>query len=339
MKSRPRGNGNNHMGQMLHFGVVGVGYFGRHYVRLLGEIKGARLSAVSRVSKKYEKEVHSFITKEVKSYQEPEELFQDPKIDCVVIAAPTIFHFELAKRALGAGKHVLLEKPMTRTLEEAELLRRIVEKSGRIFMLGHQYIYNDYINRFKSELAKGSLGKIHYFWGEHLYFGHLLKDIGCFWETATHDLAVVDYLFSPQKIYQVSGKMVSFSGVNRAAPAEPASPDLIGRDDFSSVWIDFVGAPSAGVVVSWLYPEKVRRLSVVGDKGSAVLDEARDEKLKFYFGEKILVPQVKAREPLRNQLLHFIECVRERKKPLTDIEHGIRVIKYLDTIYRTLKKI
>lgn len=318
------------MEKTLRFGVVGIGYFGRNYVRLLGDIKGVKLSAVARVSKKYEKEVFSFVTKEVKRYREPEELFQDPKIDCVVIAAPTVFHFELVKRALKAGKHVLLEKPMTRTLEEAELLRKVVKKSGRIFMLGHQYLYNDYINRLKSELDKKSFGKIHYLWGEHLYSGSPPKGVGCFWETATHQLAIVDYLFSPEKIRKVSGKMVNFSAANRTV--------LSGRDDFSSVWVDFAGAPGAGIVVSWLYPEKVRRLTVVGDRGSAVLDESKDEKLKFYIGEKILVPQVKAREPLRNELLHFIECVRERKNPLTDIEHGMRVIKYLDTVYRTLYK-
>src|SRR3989338_5525550 len=136
----------NTMKQTLRFGVVGVGYFGRHYVRLLPEIEGAKLYAVSRIAKKYEEEGAPFISEDTRRYAEPEELLQDPKVDCVIIAAPTFFHFKLAQRALEAGKHVLLEKPMTRTLREAELLQKAVKKSGRIFMLGHQYIYNDYIN-------------------------------------------------------------------------------------------------------------------------------------------------------------------------------------------------
>ncbi len=188
----------------------------------------------------------------------------------------------------------------------------------RSFMVGHQYLYNDHINRLKSELNKGTLGRIRYVWGEHLYPGPIRSDVGCFWETATHELAIIDYLFSPKRIREVRGSRNDLTGS--------------GRDDFASVWIEFEAAPPAAVTVSWMYPEKIRRLAIVGEKGSAVFDEQRNEKLKFYLGEKILVPQIAAGEPLRNELEHFIKCVREGKKPLTDIEHGVRITRYLDTI-------
>lgn len=315
----------------MKFGVVGVGYFGRHYVRLLSSMPGAELYAVSRVSSEYHDEVSHFLKASIKIYKKPAELFRDSAIDCVVIAAPTSAHFSLAKQALEAGKHVLVEKPMTSTLTEAEKLEVLVKKSGRIFMVGHQYLYNDYIRYLKSEIEKESLGKIRYILAEHLYLRPAEDDVGCFWETATHELAIIDYLFSPGKIKEVQGKMASFSDVGKS--------DFDGfKDDFAAVWIDFAGAPPAQITVSWMYPEKVRRFTVVGEGGSAVFDELRKEQLMFQTGfrRKETRFEAAAREPLRNELEHFIECVREGRTPLTGIEHGMRVTEYLNAVYQAL---
>ena len=283
----------------LKCAVIGAGNFGKHYVRLLQDIKGMSLGAIG-------------------DQGNWKEIVADPQIDCVIIATPATHHFSIAKTALEAGKHVLLEKPMTRTLKEAEGLRAAVLHSGCIFMVGHQYLYNDYIIHLKSEIEKGTLGKIIYFFAEHLYPGPIREDIGCFWETATHELAIIDYLFSPKKIREVRGSMTDLAGS--------------GRDDFASVWIEFKKAPPAALTVSWMYPEKIRRLALVGEKGSAVFDEQRDEKLKFYLGEKILVPRIAVSEPLQNELKHFIDCIKNKKVPLTDIGHGVFITEMLHKI-------
>lgn len=327
------------MGKVLHFGIIGVGYFGKNYVRLLKEIDGVSLSAVARVSVGIDRDLPHLIPSNVRR-QDPEELLSDPEIECVIIAAPTSFHFELAKKALEAGKHVLVEKPMTRTLEEARALKAAVERTGRIFMVGHQYLYNDYIRRLKNEIERGSLGKVRYIFAEHLYLRPAKDNIGCFWETATHELAIIDYLFSPKKVLELRGKMADFAGR--------------GLDDFAAVWIDFDGAPPLYLTVSWLYPEKIRRMAIGGERGSAVFDENSEEKLKFFSlkipsapsflkSETAGEPQVKltkieVREPLKNELEHFIGCVRERKRPLTDINHGVRIIEYLHTIYEKVSR-
>lgn len=290
----------------LKCAVIGAGNFGKHYVRLLQDIKGMSLGTIG-------------------DQGNWKDIMTDSQIDCVVIATPAAHHFTIAKTALEAGKHVLLEKPMTRTLAEAERLKSAVRRSGRIFMVGHQYLYNDHINRLKSELNKGTLGRIRYVWGEHLYSGPIRSDVGCFWETATHELAIIDYLFSPTKIREVHGSLRDLTGS--------------GLDDFASVWIEFEAAPPAAVTVSWMYPEKIRRLAIAGEKGSAVFDEQSDDKLKFYIGKNAVTPQVEAREPLRNELEHFIECIREGKKPLTDIEHGVRITEYLDVIHQKVYQV
>lgn len=109
-----------------------------------------------------------------------------------------------------------------------------------------------------------------------------MSDVGCFWETATHELAIIDYLFSPKWIRDVRGRMMGF-GDSGAAGAPPAPRPLKIKDDFSSAWIDFDNAPPAQIVVSRICPEKVRRFAIIGDKGSAVFDEKSEEKLKIYF--------------------------------------------------------
>ena len=285
----------------LKCAVIGAGNFGKHYVRLLQNIKGMSLGAIG-------------------DRGNWRDVIADPQIDCVIIATPVSTHFSIAKAALEAGKHVLLEKPMTRTLKEAERLKSAVRRSGRVFMVGHQYLYNDYINHLKKELNKGTLGRIRYVWGEHLYSGPIRRDVGCFWETATHELAIIDYLFSPKKIRVVRGSINNLTGN--------------GLDDFASVLVEFEKAPPVFITVSWIYPEKIRRMAIIGEKGSATFNEQRDEKLKFYLGGKILVPRIVQKEPLRNELEHFVSCVREGKKPLTDIEHGVRITKYLDLVYK-----
>ncbi len=310
----------------LTFGVIGVGHFGKNYVRLLQNLEGVELSQVANSAK------------------ESQALLENPRIDCVVIATPVSTHFQLTSSAIEAGKHVLVEKPMVRNLEEAAELGKIVKKSGRTFMVGHQYLYNDFIRKLKEYLVSGTIGETRYIFAEHLYFGPIRYDVGCFWETATHDIAIIDYLFRLAKIINVSGGAV----------------DMVekGRDDFASVQVTFDTGLMVSIVTSWFWPVKTRRMTLVGRKGMALFDDrVEDFKLKiipqlYPEGPKekgkfssfmeidqssIVVPKVLAREPLQNELEHFIDCVREKKTPLSDIEHGLRVTEVLDTIARTIR--
>lgn len=324
---------------ILKFGVIGAGRFGRHYARLLQEIKGAELAALASPGIARRKLV---LPRSVKKFSDPSLLIKDPSIDCVVIATPVSSHFELAASALKAGKHVLLEKPMTRALAEAKRLQKVVKKSGRVFMVGHQYLYNDFIRRLKKELGRKILGRISYVFSEQLYFGPIRPDVGCFWDAAGHELAILQYLFGPLAIKQVRGMAVKIGRGGKG-------------DDFSAAEITFANGLAAAIIVSRLYPEKTRRFSIAGDKGAAIFDDQRDEKLKFYFypypksgyGKsssrlidaskiKILKPKIAAKEPLRNELEHFIDCVKNKKTPLTDIKHGVSVTEMLHKITKSI---
>ncbi len=147
---------------MVRFGIIGVGKFGKNYLRLLQGIKGAKLVAVAAVTKESLDASGSLVSSGVKKTTNAEEIFSDPKIDAVIIATPTETHFSLAFAALKNGKHVLVEKPMTATLKEAEELARAAEKSGKILMVGHQYLYNGHIRFLKQKLDDGFFGAIRY---------------------------------------------------------------------------------------------------------------------------------------------------------------------------------
>lgn len=324
----------------VKFGVIGIGYFGKHYVRLLQEIDGVTLHAVANSSEEAFERLTNVLSPCVKRCRSGEELTRDSKVECVVIATPVASHFSLASRALEEGKHVLVEKPMTRTLKEAEALKAIIERSGRVFMVGHQYLYNDSIRHLKRQIEDGVLGRVRYVFAEHLYPGPIRSDIGCFWETAPHEFSIIDYLLAPGKIQDVCGRMVDICGS--------------GRDDFAACEITFENGLFVTIVASWFAPEKVRRMIVGGEKGMAVFDErdptrpirfifqpyphGRGFQARSHFFESSgeVVPKVEAREPLRNQLEHFIECVRANKPPLTDIGQGVRIVEFLDVTSKAI---
>jgi predicted dehydrogenase len=311
------------MKKSLRFGVIGVGRFGRHYVRLLQDIKGAKLRAVSHISQKYEEEVSCLLPKEVKQYQELAGMLRDPDLDAVIIATPASTHFELAKRALESGKHVLVEKPMVTSITEAEALREIVGQSSKVFMVGHQFVYHDYLQYLRKELEKGIFGKIKNIKAEHMYPGPGREDVGVFWDAAPHEFAILDFLLGPSSIKKVSGKKKYTFGKQ--------------VEDQVFAEIEFADGVNFELILSSTASVKIRRMELWGDKGSAFFDDMEvKDKLKLHWNGQYLTPEISAGEPLRNQLGHFIYCVSKNQRPFTDIEHGIRVVRALDKTYQNL---
>jgi predicted dehydrogenase len=309
--------------QKLRLAVLGLGYFGKHYVRLIGGHFGVELVATADNAK------------------EAQSILGSSGIDGVVIATPAPTHFELASLALKNGKHVLLEKPMVMNLAQAQKLKAQVKKSKKVLLVGHQYWYHDYIRTLKKELDGKVLGQVKYIFAQHFYHGPIRKDIGCFWETATHELSILEYLFGPLKISDIKGSSISLED-NK-------------RDD--AVFVNFTlnNKIAVSLAVSWFMPEKKRNMVLVGQKGSVVFDDAKVHDKLIFAGnpypkyvsaasyllpkDNLRIPKIKATEPLLNELDHFIDCIRNSKKPLTDVEHGVRITKLLDLISSKLKKV
>ncbi len=307
--------------KILQFGIVGLGHFGKHYARLLREISGVKLVKTSNTS------------------GETDEIINNKEIDCVVIATPPSTHSELIIKSLRAGKHVFVEKPMVVSIAEAKVVEKELKKNkDLVFMVGFQYIYNDHIRYIKEHIAE--LGSVKYVLGENLYCGPVRADVGSFMDAGIHDCALLEYLFSPGKIVKVAGASRSFNGS--------------AKDDFTAVTATFQSGLMAHFLMSWYWPEKVRKVTLVGDKGMALYNDRDETKLRWiknaypvWGGNKSslflpgaidqpVVPVVTGREPLRNELEHFIECVNTNSKPLTGIEFGSRVTAMMEQISKRL---
>lgn len=308
----------------LRFGLIGLGYFGKNYLRLLQTINGIELVAVATRTPESLSKLP--LPKNVIKTTDVESVLKNPEIDCVVIATPPETHLKLAISALKNGKHVLLEKPMVPSLSEAKKLRDAARKSKSTFMVGHQFVYNDHIRYLRDSIESKALGKISHVVGEHLLF-NIRNDIGCLWDAGTHQLSMLQYLFNPGKIKKATGSSVDMSGK--------------GFDDFSSVTVKFRSGLLATIIVSWFGTEKTRNITVVGDKKVAFLDDTLPEKKLMLFSRDSpegVAPKIAAREPLRNEIEHFIHCIATGETPLTGIDKSYEITEWLDKITRSVKR-
>lgn len=324
----------------MRFGVIGVGHFGRHYVRLLQDMGQAELMGVA--ARSIDEMVN--IPDKIKKYQSAHALLHDPDIDCVIIATPPLTHAEFAISAFEQGKHVFIEKPMAGTFVQAQAIAHAAKKSNRTCMIGHQYCYNNSIIALQKEIEQKTIGDIKYIIAEHMYAGPVRLDVGCLWETATHELAMLDYFFPDVRVVNIEGTMVDICGS--------------GRDDAATVILTYDNGLVVTLCTTWFSPRKVRRMTMGGTKGMAVFDEQEDPALVlfthrypaqespelhtshfFEITEKeTYIPRIDHQEPLRNELIHFMDCVHENKVPRTGMDHGLRIMRLLDDIYIQLGK-
>jgi|SRR3989344_3062301 len=306
----------------LRFGLIGLGNFGRHYARLLQNIDGAELTAIANISSEKFKLFENILPKNIIKTTDTIGLINNPKIDCVVIASPSSTHASLAKQALSAGKHVLVEKPMAITLAEASELKKIAERSKNTFMAGHQYVYNDFVIFLKKYIGNGVLGKINSVSAEHA-LSPVRTDVGCFMDVAPHPLSIINYLFNSGSIINVEAKSDFKNGLDYATNAK----------------ISFESGLTARLNLSWLGREKIRKLTLVGENGTAVFDDnAEKDKLKIFVrGKAPEVPEILAKEPLRNQIEYFISCISTGKTPMTGMESSYRVSEWLDKVQNTIR--
>jgi predicted dehydrogenase len=264
-------------------------------------------------------------------------------VHAVVVSASAVSHYPLARRLLEAGKDVYVEKPLALEVPHAEELCRIARDRGRILMVGHLLLYHPGVRYLKQAVAEGALGDLLYIYSQRVNLGKVRRDEKALWSFAPHDLSVVLHLMGQEPV-DVTARGSAFLQA--------------GVEDVVFVDLRFAGGQMAHVHVSWLDPHKLRKFTVVGTQKMIVFDDMEaSEKIKVYdkgvdragqvvsYGDSltvrsgdILIPKISLQEPLRLECLHFIECVRERRKPLTDGLDGLRVVKVLDAAQRSLAR-
>lgn len=320
---------------------IGCGYWGPNLLRNFSTLPGCRVKYVvdSSPERRAFVETNFPRTKAVEAYAT---VLSDPEITGVIVATPAGTHFRLAKEALEAGKHVFVEKPLATTVAEVDDLGRLAAGRKLVVMAGHTFIYNSAVRYVKKLLDAGELGEVRYIYSQRLNLGRIRTDIDALWNFAPHDISIIQYwLGNP----------------------EPLSVFRLGMDytqeridDVVFLSVVYPGKIMANIHVSWLDPQKVRKMIVVGSRKMVVYDDVADSKVTIYdkgidrkavLGENmdfdhpqrmeysyrsgdILLPQVKFVEPLRVEAEHYVDCIRNGRTPLTGVEHARTVVSILE---------
>jgi predicted dehydrogenase len=328
---------------MVRVGVIGYGYWGPNLVRNFAEVPGAQVVAVSDLQASRLAPIPARYPL-VRTTTSHAELINDPKIDAIVIATPISTHFELAMQALQAGKHVLVEKPLTASVEHAERLLEAADKAKRVLLVDHTFVYTGAVRKIKEMVDSGRLGRLYYYDSVRVNLGLFQHDVNVLWDLAVHDLAIMDYVLG------VTPTAVSVTGIAHV----PGRPENV-----AYLTCFFDSHLIAHFHVNWLAPVKVRRTLVGGDRQMIVYDDLEpDEKVKVYdrgisvengdAGDpvyQLLVnyrtgdmwsPKIDRTEALATEARHFVECITSGQAPLTDGRAGLRVVRVLEAADRSL---
>jgi len=321
-------------------GVVGAGGWGKNLVRNYFQLPDAELRYVCDLNDKVLRSVQGQFPARTATNRYAD-LLEDPELQAIVIATPGATHYELCKAALLAGKDVYVEKPFVLTVPHAEELNRIADANGRVLMIGHLLEYHPVVQKLKDMIKGGDLGEVRYIYSQRLNLGTVRGDENALWNFAPHDISVIMYLVDAP-LTDVSARGQSY--------LQPGIEDVV------FMTLNFGDRQMGHVHVSWLDPHKTRRITIVGSKRMAVFDDLEStEKLRIYdkgaavntdyntyaeyiglrFGD-ITIPYIRGGEPLAIECQHFLRCVRERTRPLSDGQDGLRVIKVLAAAEKSL---
>ncbi len=323
---------------LLRIGVAGLGYWGPNLARNFNAIPGCELAWLCDASSDALARVGASFPA-ARLTTELDEVLGDPSLDAVALATPVATHADLAVRVLEAGKHCFVEKPLAQTVPDAERAVAAAEASGRVLMVGHLLEYHPGVQRLKQLVDSGELGeRIFYIYGNRLNLGKLRADENALWSLGAHDVSVVLYLADEEPWEFIAhGESYVQEGV----------------EDVVFCFLRFPSGLSAHLHLSWLDPHKERRFTVVGSRRMATFDDmAIEGKLKIYdkgfdqgargYGEYItraggiFSPELPNLEPLRIECEHFVECVREGRRPRSDGVSGLRVVRVLEELQHSL---
>ena len=327
---------------MIVLGQIGAGAWGRNLLRNFASLSDCVVKACCDKNKSVLGGIKTDYKSEIGCTEEAGDIFADDEIDGVVIATLPNIHAELAIRAMESGKHVFIEKPLAMSVKEGLEIKKAAEKHKKICMVGHILLYHSALVALKKYIREGSLGHIYYIYSTRVNLGKVRNEENALWSLTSHDISAIMHLIGafPQHV------ATSGSSYLRKDIADVVFVDLGFKDDVI-----------AHIHASWLDPHKIRQLTVVGSKKMAVFDDMSGEKLKIYDkgvdqrteqgsyetfltlrSGDIFVPKIDESEPLRIECQEFVNCVKEGRRPLADVDNGIEVLKVLEAAQKSLDK-
>jgi predicted dehydrogenase len=319
----------------------GCGYWGPNLLRNFSAVSGCEVRYVVDSSPERRAFVDTNFPR-TRAVDSIDIALNDPEVAAVVIATPAATHFSLAKKVLEAGKHVFVEKPLATTTSEVDELAQCAVEKQLIVMAGHTFVYNAAVRHVKELIDGRELGDIRYIYSQRLNLGRIRADIDALWNFAPHDISIIQYWLGGLEPVSVSRQGMDFMQK--------------GIDDVVFLNLEYPSKVIANVHVSWLDPQKVRKMIVVGSKKMVVYDDIAESKIAIYdkgidrkaiLGQNmdfdqpqpvqfnyrsgdILLPQIRFTEPLRVEAEHFRDCVLRQEQPLTGIAHARSVVSILE---------
>ena len=327
--------------------VVGAGYWGPNLIRNFAGLEACELLAVCDSSSERLDSLRRNY-REVRFTDNFDSLLADDAVAGIAIATPVETHHDLCRRALDSGKSVFVEKPLARSVAECEELIALQKRNGVVLMVGHTFEYNAAVEYVEDLIDRRELGEVYYIYAQRLNLGIVRQDVNAMWNLAPHDISIaLRWLKKTPVAVDARGYTYLQEGI----------------EDVVYLNLEFEDGVAVHIHVSWLDPGKVRRLTVVGSRKMVLYDDVSTEgKIQLFdrgidrehiegslgefdsFGKfqltqragDVLIPKVDYIEPLRQECTHFVECIAEGRRPLTDGENGLRVVRILEAATRSL---
>jgi predicted dehydrogenase len=326
---------------MVKVAQIGVGYWGPNLLRNLIANKRCQVKSVVDLSPERREYVHSLYPA-VNVTDNVEDVLQDTEIEAVIVATPVATHFDLAMRALSLGKHILVEKPIARSVAEVNEIGRLAGEVKRVAMVGHTFLFNSAVRYVKKLIDSGEIGDIRYIYSQRLNLGRIRSDVNALWNFAPHDISIIQYWLGNPAPVSVVKRGVGYIQDN--------------VDDVVFLNILYPNKVMANIHVSWLDPLKVRTMVVVGSKKMVVYDDVADNKIAIYdkgieatavLGQRmdydnqhfqtfnhrsgdVLLPKIDFKEPLKVEIDHFFDCIEKGTESITGIDHARKVVQILE---------
>jgi predicted dehydrogenase len=325
----------------VRVGAVGCGYWGPNVIRNLDSLPGFDLCSICDADSDHLRPIAARYPN-ARATTRVEDILDEPSIGALYLATPVSTHFELVKRALESGKHVLIEKPLATNVDQAEELAQIASARGLTLMVGHTFVFSPPVRKVKELLDEGMIGPIYYIETTRVNLGLFQKDVSVLWDLGPHDISILMYWLG-EVPKQVSARGRSFLGE--------------ALEDVAFLTFEFPSGILAQAQLSWLAPSKLRRTSIVGRQRMVVYDDLEPvEKIKIYdrgvdrqpasFGEfqltyrsgDILSPRLDTTEPLYLECAHFLHCIQTGQQPDTSPRSGIEVVRVIQAAERSLRQ-
>lgn len=324
---------------MLRLGIIGWGYWGRNYAKYFDANLDAKLAIVCDLRQDMLTDA-SRLYPHIKTTKDLNDLIQE-KLDGVIIASPASIHYTLALPFIRAHIPLLIEKPLTNSLEEARILQRLAKKEKTKILVGHTFLYNQSVRFLKKEIDRGIFGKLNYLEFKRQSYGPIRDDVNIIWDFAPHDLAITKYFLDsamPLSVFAHAGKF-----------------SRNGKEDIAVIVMRYPNNVMVNINVAWLYPVKIRTLTVLGDKKMAVFEDTNvNEPIKIYdtslqypkedspigasfrLGD-ISIPRIGSADPLATQLRHFVDYIQNKVQPLTSIDDGVIIVQILEALEKSVR--